>query len=136
MSMPIITIVKNTIVKLIGKIRPSVIARALLLRVLTDSIERVDTQAQTRHDETITRLDSYIASSEERLRHVENSQLITSQTIAAHEDRFKALEESGEEHWVARHPILAGAVNFVIVFILVAIIAKLAPGIAKLVGSI
>ena len=30
MSMPIITIVKNTIVKLIGKIRPSVIAKALL----------------------------------------------------------------------------------------------------------
>ena len=30
MSMPIIAIVKNAVVKLIGKIRPSVIARALL----------------------------------------------------------------------------------------------------------
>ena len=107
-----------------------------MIRVLTDSIERVDTQAQARHDETITRLDSYIASSEERLRHVENSQLITSQTIAAHEDRFRALEESGEERWATRHPVLAGAVNFVVIFILVAITAKFAPGIAKLIGSI
>ena len=107
-----------------------------MIRVLTDSIERVDTQAQARHDETITRLDSYIASSEERLRQVENSQLITSQTIAAHEERFKALEESGEEKWATRHPILAGAVNFMVIFILVAIIAKFAPGVAKLIGSI
>lgn len=107
-----------------------------MIRVLTDSIERVDTQAQTRHDETITRLDSYIAASEERLRHVENSQLITSQTIAAHEDRFKALEESGEEKWATRHPVLLGAVNFVVIFILVAITAKFAPGIAKLIGNI
>ena len=107
-----------------------------MVQVLSDSIERVDSQAQTRHDETITRLDSYIAASESRLRQVENSQLITSQTIAAHEERFKAIEESGEEKWATRHPVLAGAVNFVVVFILVAITAKFAPGIAKLIGSI
>lgn len=107
-----------------------------MIRVLTDSIERVDTQAQARHDETITRLDSYITVSESRLRHVEDSQLITSQTIAAHEDRFKALEESREEKWATRHPLLAGAVNFVVIFILVAITAKFAPGIAKLIGNI
>ena len=107
-----------------------------MITILSDSINRVDDRALARHQETLSRLDSYIASSEERLRHVENSQLITSQTIAAHEERFKAIEESGEERWVTRHPVLAGAVNFIVVFILFAIIAKFAPGIAKLVGSI
>lgn len=107
-----------------------------MVQLLSDSIERVDSQAQTRHAETLSRLDSYIAASEERLRHVENSQLITAQTLTAHEDRFRALEESGEERWTTRHPILAGAVNFIVIFILVAITAKFAPGIAKLIGSI
>ena len=107
-----------------------------MITILSDTINRVDDRALARHQETLSRLDSYIASSEERLRHVENSQLITSQTIAAHEDRFKALEESGEERWATRHPVLAGAVNFVVIFILVAITAKFAPGIAKLIGSI
>ena len=107
-----------------------------MITILSDSINRVDDRALTRHQETLSRLDSYIAASESRLRQIEDSQLITSQTIAAHEDRFKALQESGEERWVTRHPILAGAVNFVVIFILVAVSAKLAPGIAKLIGSI
>ena len=107
-----------------------------MVQLLSDSIERVDSQAQTRHQETLSRLDSYIAASESRLRQIEDSQLITSQTIAAHEDRFKALEESREEKWATRHPILAGAVNYGVIIILVAITAKLAPGVAKLIGSI
>lgn len=107
-----------------------------MITVLSDTINRVDDRALARHQETLSRLDSYIAASESRLRQLENSQLITSQTIASHEERFKALEESGEERWATRHPVLAGAVNFMVIFILVAIIAKLAPGTAKLIGNI
>lgn len=107
-----------------------------MIRVLTDSIERVDTQAQARHAETIDRLDAYIASSEKRLRQVEDDQLITSQTINAHEERFKALEESKEERWAARHPVLAGLANYGGLIIIFAIIAKFFPRVAHLIGSI
>ena len=107
-----------------------------MIRVLTDSIERVDTQAQARHDETIDRLDAYITASEQRLRRVENSQLTTAQTISAHEERFKALEDSKEERWATRHPVLAGLVNYGGLIIIFAIVAKFMPGIAHLIGSI
>lgn len=107
-----------------------------MITILTDTINRVDDQAQTRHAETMNRLDAYIASSEQRLRRVENNQLITSQTISAHEERFKALEVSKEERWATRHPVLAGLVNYGGLIIIFAIVAKFAPGIAHLIGSI
>ena len=107
-----------------------------MIRVLTDTINRVDDQAQTRHAETIDRLNAYIASSEQRLRQVENTQITTCQTISAHEERFKALEESKEERWATRHPVLAGLVNYGILIVIFAIMAKFFPGIAHLIGSI
>ena len=107
-----------------------------MITILTDTINRVDDQAQTRHAETINRLDAYITASEQRLRQVENNQLITSQTINAHEERFKALEESREERWATRHPILAGLVNYGGLIVIFAIVAKFMPGIAHLIGSI
>lgn len=107
-----------------------------MIRVLTDSIERVDTQAQARHAETIDRLNAYIASSEQRLRQVESTQITTCQTINAHEDRFKALEESKEERWATRHPVLAGLVNYGILIVIFAMMAKFFPGLAHLIGSI
>lgn len=107
-----------------------------MIRVLTDTINRVDDQAQARHDETITRLDSYIASSEKRLRQVENDQIITNQTINAHEERFRALEASKEERWATRHPVLVGLVNYGILIVIFAVIAKLFPNVAHLIGSI
>lgn len=107
-----------------------------MIRVLTDTINRVDDQAQTRHDETITRLDAYIASSEKRLRQVENDQIIANQTINAHEERFRALEESKEERWAARHPILAGLLNYGGLIVIFAIMARFFPNVAHLIGSI
>lgn len=107
-----------------------------MITILTDTINRVDDRALTRHTETMDRLDNYIAASEQRLRQVENNQLTTAQTISAHEKRFKALEESKEKRWATRHPVLAGLVNYGGLIIIFVIVAKFAPGIAKLVGSI
>ena len=107
-----------------------------MITILTDTINRVDDRALTRHTETMDRLDAYIASSEQRLRRVENSQLTTAQTISAHEERFKALEISKEERWATRHPILVGLINYGGLIVIFAIVAKFMPGIAHLIGSI
>lgn len=107
-----------------------------VIAILTDTINRVDDRALARHAETIDRLDAYIAASEKRLRQVENDQIIANQTINAHEERFRALEESKEERWVSRHPVLAGLVNYGILIVIFAIMAKLFPNVAHLIGSI
>ena len=107
-----------------------------VITILTDTINRVDDRALARHAETIDRLNAYIASSEQRLRQVENTQIATCQTINAHEERFKALEESREERWATRHPVLVGLVNYGILIVIFAMMARFFPGIAHLIVSI
>lgn len=57
-------------------------------------------------------------------------------TVAQHDADIKLLKESKEAKWAARHPVLAGGLNYVLLIIIFCLVAHFIPGVAKLVGSI
>ena len=65
---------------------------------------------------------------------IKEARLIT--TVAQHEADIKILKESKEAKFAERHPIIAQAVQFIIMVAMFIVLSHFAPGIAHLIGSI
>lgn len=57
-------------------------------------------------------------------------------TVAQHESDIKELKASKEARFAERHPIIAQALQFIIMTAMLVLLAHFAPGIAHLIGSI
>lgn len=56
--------------------------------------------------------------------------------VEQHDKDIAELKISTEAKWAARHPVLAGGLNYVLLIIIFCLVAHFMPGVAHLVGSI